>query len=112
MPRPPKPRFVSGYPVVKAFVPEGGFTSGEVLLSIEGMESIRLSDFECLDQDSAAKLMEVSRQTYGRILSEARSIVANALVTGKILRIRGGMYEFRGRQGRRHRGRGKGKFSR
>ncbi len=112
MPRPLKPRFVSGYPVIKTFVPERGFTSGEVLLSIEGMESIRLSDFEGLDQDSAAKLMKVSRQTYGRILSEARSIVANALVTGKILRIGGGMYEFRGRQGRRHRGRGKGKFSR
>jgi len=112
MPRPLKPRFVSGYPVIKTFVPEGGFTSGEVLLSIEGMESIRLSDFEGLDQDSAAKLMKVSRQTYGRILSEARSIVANALVTGKILRIGGGMYEFRGRQGRRHRGRGKGKFTR
>ena len=112
MPRPPKPRFVSGYPVAKTFVPEGGTTSGEVLLSIEGMESIRLSDFEGLDQDSAAKLMVVSRQTYGRILSEARSIVANALVMGKTLRIGGGMYEFRGRHGRRRHGRGGGRFSR
>ncbi len=106
MPRPKKPRFVSGYPVMGAFVPEGMPITGEALLSVEGMEAIRLSDFEGLDQDSAANLMEVSRQTYGRILSEARSTVANALVTGKALRIGGGIYEFRGQ--RRCRGRRRG----
>jgi predicted DNA-binding protein (UPF0251 family) len=108
MPRPRKPRFVSGYPTLTAFVPEGVPVTGEVFLSVEELEAIRLSDFESLDQESAANLMEVSRQTYGRILAHARSIISEALVTGKALKIEGGDYEFRGMGGRRHRGGGRG----
>ena len=110
MPRPKKPRFVSGYPTLTAFIPQGVPISGEVLLSVEELEAIRLSDFEGLDQEAAANLVEVSRQTYGRILAHARSIISEALVTGKALKIEGGNYEFRG-MGRRHRrggGRGSG----
>ena len=108
MPRPKKPRFVSGYPTLTAFIPEGVPVTGEVFLSVEELEAIRLSDFESLDQESAANLMEVSRQTYGRILAHARSIISEALVTGKALKIEGGDYEFRGMGGRRHRGGGRG----
>jgi predicted DNA-binding protein (UPF0251 family) len=54
-------------------------------------------------------MMEVSRQTYGRILAKARSIVGEALVTGKALKIGGGTYEFRGMH-RRQRRRGGRKF--
>ena len=105
MPRPKKPRFISGYPVMSAFVPEGIPVTGEVTIAIEGMEAVRLSDFEGLDQDSAARRMEISRQTYGRVLAEARQTIAAAMVTGKTLRIGGGMYELRGqgRFGRRRR---------
>ena len=99
MPRPKKPRFVSGYPVMSAFVPEGIPVTGEVSITVEGMEAVRLSDFEGLDQESAAGRMAVSRQTYGRVLAEARQTIAAALVTGKTLRIGGGMYELKG-QGR------------
>ena len=106
MPRPKKPRFVSAHPPLGAFVPEEQPPAGDIHLSVEGFEAIRLSDFDRLDQDTAAKLMGVSRQTYGRILADARGIVANALVTGKALRIGGGRYEFRGRHGRRRRKRG------
>ena len=106
MPRPKKPRFVSGYPVMAGFIPDGMPAAGEVTLSIEGMEAIRLSDFEGLDQDAAARLMQISRQTYGRILAEARRTVAHALVTSKALRIGGGRYEFRGHHGRQRRRRG------
>jgi predicted DNA-binding protein (UPF0251 family) len=105
MPRPTKPRFVSGYPVIAAFVPQGIPVTGELFLSLEELEAIRLSDFEGLDQEAAANMMEVSRQTYGRILAGARNIVAGALVTGKALRVEGGNYEFRGMH-RRHRRRG------
>ena len=89
MPRPKKTRFVSGYPAIAAFVPRGMAVSGEVLLTIEELEAIRLSDFEHLDQEQAADMMGVSRHTYGRILADARSVVAEALVTGKAMRIRG-----------------------
>ena len=106
MPRPKKLRFVSGYPIITAFVPQGMPQTGKVVLSVEGLEALRLSDFERLDQETAAQIMEVSRQTYGRILGQARATVAEALVTGKALRIEGGTFEMRGaRRHRRKRGR-------
>jgi uncharacterized protein len=108
MPRPKKPRLVSGYPTLTAFIPEGVPKAGEVYLSIEELEAVRLSDFEGLDQEAAANLMEVSRQTYGRILARARHVISDALITGKALRIEGGDYEFRGRGMRRRRGGGRG----
>ena len=105
MPRPKKPRFVSGYPAITAFVPQGMRITGEVFMSVEELEAVRLSDFEHLDQEMAANMMQVSRHTYGRILNAARSIVAEALVTGKALKIKGGTFKFRGmRRGRRGRG--------
>ncbi len=103
MPRPKKPRFVSGYPTIVAFVPQGMPVTGEVFLSVEELEAIRLTDFEHLDQETAANMMEVSRQTYGRILSNARSVIGEAIVTGKALKISGGTYRFRGMRIRQHR---------
>ncbi len=107
MPRPKKPRFVSDYPSIDAFVPRGTSYSGEIYLSLEGLEAIRLSDFEGLDQAAASEMMEVSRQTYGRVLAEARSIIAEAIITGKALKIKGGSYMLQGRR-RRHRRFGRG----
>ena len=106
MPRLKKPRYVSAYPTIDAFIPQGVNATGELLMSIEELEALRLSYFEQLDQETAANMMAVSRHTYGRILANARSIVAEALVTAKALRIEGGAYEFRGRGRRRRRGRG------
>ena len=60
MPRPRKPRFVSGYPTLTAFIPQGVPISGELLLSVEELEAIRLSDFEGLDQEAAANLQTIS----------------------------------------------------
>ena len=105
MPRPKKPRFVSAYPTIAAFVPQGVPITGELMLSVEELEAIRLSDFEGLDQEAAANLMQVSRQTYGRILAAARHIVGEALVTGKAITVAGGNYAMRGRGGGRRRGR-------
>lgn len=103
MSRQKKPRFVSGYPSISAFVPQGVQKSGEIILSVEGLEALRLSDFEGLDQETAARIMQVSRQTYGRILGEARHIVSEALTTGKVLIIEGGTYVMRGGPMRRRR---------
>ncbi len=111
MPRPRKPRVIQGYPSVDAFLPNKipSWGRGENVLSFEGLEAIKLSDFQGLDQETAAKMMNVSRQTFGRILAEARTIVADALVLGKVLRIQGGHFEMppwgrgrhrRGRYGR------------
>lgn len=108
MPRPKKTRFVSAYPTVAAFMPHGMPVTGEIAMTVEELEAIRLSDFEHLDQETAADLMEISRHTFGRILGNARSIIAEALVTGKALKIEGGAYELRG-MGRRRRRRGGGR---
>ncbi len=94
MPRPRKPRFVQGGPMANAFRPVGISARGmeEVVLPVEGLETLRLSDLEKLDQETAAARMNVSRQTFGRILAEARELVAEALVMGKTIRIQGGSY--------------------
>ena len=108
MPRPRKLRWVQGRPVVGAFVPNQTPPWGreEVVLPVEGLEAIRLVDYQGLDQETAAGMMNVSRQTFGRILADARAVVADALIMGKILRIEGGHFEMppRGRHGRRWRG--------
>jgi predicted DNA-binding protein (UPF0251 family) len=66
----------------------------EVLLPIEGFEALRLRDLEKLDQETAAACMNVSRQTFGRVLAEARELTAEALVMGKMIKIQGGDYTF------------------
>jgi predicted DNA-binding protein (UPF0251 family) len=66
---------------------------GEVVLTVDELEALRLADFESMYHEQAAKQMDVSRQTFGRIISSARHKVAEALVEGKALRIDGG--EFR-----------------
>ena len=108
MPRPRKLRFVQGHPIVDAFIPSRVPPWGreEVTLTVEGLEAIRLIDFQGMDQETAARMMNVSRPTFGRILAEARTIVADALVMGKVLRIEGGHFDMppRGR-GRHRRGR-------
>jgi uncharacterized protein len=56
-----------------------------VTLGLDGLEAIRLADLEGLYQDAAAEQMGVSRQTFARILTIARSTVAESLVQGKAL---------------------------
>lgn len=63
-----------------------------ITLCVDELESIRLIDFEGLEQNEAALRMEVSRGTFQRILYEARKKVAEALVQGKSIIIEGGNY--------------------
>ena len=62
----------------------------EVVLECAEAEALRLADFEGLYQEAAARRMNVSRPTFGRILESARRKVADAILNGKILRIEGG----------------------
>jgi predicted DNA-binding protein (UPF0251 family) len=107
-------RWVQGRPVVAAFVPDPVPPWGreEIVLPVEGLEAIRLVDYQGLDQEAAAAMMNVSRQTLGRILADARAVVADALITGKILRIEGGHFEMppRGRRGGGYRRGWRGRF--
>jgi predicted DNA-binding protein (UPF0251 family) len=85
-----------------------------VHLTLDGLEALRLADLEGLYQEEAARRMGVSRATFARVLAAARQVVADALVNGKAVEIRGGPVNRQaGRNwpcpvhgGRRRRGRG------
>ncbi len=95
MPRPKRCRRIAEEPGYRIFKPAGVPASGieELVLGLDELEAIRLADVEGLYQEDAAAEMNVSRQTFGRILASARRKVANALVNGKALRIKGGNIE-------------------
>ena len=67
-----------------------GASGGEVVLTLDEFEALRLADLEGLYQEDAAGRMAVSRPTFGRIVESARRKVAEALVLGKSMRIEGG----------------------
>lgn len=56
-------------------------------MNMDELEAIRLADYEGLYHEEAAARMQISRPTFGRILSTARNKVAEAIVDGKALRI-------------------------
>lgn len=97
MPRPPKHRMVEREPICTVFKPAGMPMAEleEVVLSVEGMEAIRLKDLLGLEQEECAECMHVSRATFQRLLTEARASIARALVEGRALRIEGGNYRLR-----------------
>jgi predicted DNA-binding protein (UPF0251 family) len=111
MPRPRKCRRVQGQPKVGLFKPQGVDLASlkGVVLPVEGLEALRLSDVEGLDQEQAAAMMGVSRPTFSRVLAEARAIVARALVNGWAIRIDGGDFEFVSGPGGAGAGRGRGR---
>lgn len=91
MSRPKCCRQIGAIPDKTRFKPEGTSSScAEVLLNLDEYEAIRLADLEGLYQEQAAIRMNVSRQTFGRIVEAARRKVADVLVNGKSLRIQGG----------------------
>jgi predicted DNA-binding protein (UPF0251 family) len=56
-----------------------------IAIGLDELEAIRLADVEGLYQDAAAGQMGVSRQTYARILTRARTAVARCLLEEKML---------------------------
>lgn len=61
-----------------------------VELHLDELEALRLADLEGLYQEQAAGAMGISRATFGRVLDRAHQKVADALINGKILSVRGG----------------------
>ena len=56
-------------------------------MRLDELETVRLADLEKRKHREAARAMGVSRQTFERILKNARAVVADALVYGKIINI-------------------------
>ena len=92
MARPRKCRWIWAEPNACYFKPRGVPLSllDESVLSMDEFESIRLADVERLEQEQAAQKMKISRQTFGRILVQARRKIADALINAKAIKIEGG----------------------
>lgn len=82
-------------PTCRLFKPAGIPTRNldKISLTVDELEALRLADYEGLYHEQAAAMMNVSRQTFGRIVAKARSIVATALIENKALNIGGGVFE-------------------
>jgi len=92
MPRPKCCRQICGVPDKNYFKPRGIPASDlkEVVLNLDEYEAIRLADYEQLYQEEAADRMNISRQTFGRIVAAAHKKIADVLINGKALKIEGG----------------------
>ncbi|MDR3568362.1 MAG: DUF134 domain-containing protein [Syntrophobacteraceae bacterium] len=92
MARPKCCRRIDWEPGCRVFNPSGVPVASleEVVLSMDEFEAIRLADLERLYHGQAAEKMGISRQTFARILEEARSKVAHVLARGLSLRIERG----------------------
>jgi uncharacterized protein len=106
MPRPKRPRYIINQPIVTDFIPEGTHSGEEVTLSFEEFEIIRLIDYEGLDQSQAAEIMQVSRQTVGRILKSGRYNLSKFVVEAHRLKVEGGCFKMY-QKGHGHHGLGK-----
>jgi len=95
MPRPRHCRRIGHLPQANYYKPRGIPLSilQHVTLTVDELEAIRLADLQGLYQEQAAQKMNISRQTFGRIIESAHKKIADVLVNGKALSIEGGPYE-------------------
>jgi uncharacterized protein len=89
MPRPRKYRRICCNPSAYYFKPRGIpiHELDEILLEHDELESLRLADLLAFSHEEAAKEMNISRATFGRIVEEARRKVADGILNGKAIRI-------------------------
>ena len=94
MPRPRKKKIVNYRPNVTYFKPRAVPLNllEEVGITIDELETLRLSNIEKLSQSEAARKMEVHQSTFHRTLLRAREKITDALVNGKAIRIEGGEF--------------------
>jgi predicted DNA-binding protein (UPF0251 family) len=97
MPRPENKRSVHEPPLFGEFKPVGipGHSLGQVFLSIDEFEAVRLADYLGLSHEEASLEMEISRSTFTRLIEKARKKIADFMVSGKIMTIDGGSIHFR-----------------
>ena len=98
--RPTKVRTIGCMPACRRFRPwqeqgesENNQADGDrdnVIIGLDMLEAMRLVDVEGMNQDEAARSMDVSTPTLCRILGQGRRLAAMALTAGKTIRIEGG----------------------
>lgn len=93
MPRPKKCRTICGLPKCGKFGPLEGNAQEQVIeMTVDEYETIRLIDYLGYNQEHCAQQMGVARTTVQAVYNAARRKLAESLVDGKPLLIRGGNY--------------------
>jgi predicted DNA-binding protein (UPF0251 family) len=89
MGRPKKRRRLCFCPKCPYFEPQTSSSTSfeEIGLLAEEIEAIKLHDFDDLDQNEAAESMEISQSTFARILASAHKKLAEAICSGKAIKI-------------------------
>ena len=101
MPRRPRCRCIGGYPDHWAFSPDEAVEGEPIIMGLDEYETIRLLDREGMTQEQCAARMGVARTTVTAIYESARRKLAEALIDGRRLVLRGGSYRL-GDQGTEH----------
>jgi predicted DNA-binding protein (UPF0251 family)/predicted Fe-Mo cluster-binding NifX family protein len=95
MARPKQRRLVNKVPGISGLRPYGCYKSKKTIeLQYDEYEALRLLDYEGMQQEHAAQIMNVSRPTLTRIYNMARKNIAQALVEGCNICIAGGNADF------------------
>jgi len=96
MTRPRKNRKVNAPPKIKGMKPIGvpGRMLEKIVLSIDEYEAIRLTDYKGYSHKQSAKIMDISRPTFTRLVDSARKKIAEAIIGVKDLLIEGGTFSF------------------
>lgn len=91
--RPKKTKVVDKLPKICQFSPRGKpGRPDEIELNLEEFEALRLADYNQMNQKKAAESMNISQQTFSRIMRKARKNIATAIINGKIIKVEGGSY--------------------
>ncbi len=90
--RPQKCRRICALPGCETFEPANGGAGDPVEMTLDEYETIRLIDLLALTQEEAARQMGVARTTAQAVYDAARRKLAQVLVEGRKLVIRGGSY--------------------
>lgn len=101
MARPMKKRNICALPKLNRFGPLG-LAKGQrdyLVMTLDEYESIRLIDHEAMTQAECAQQMNIARTTVQGIYVAARKKIADSLVNGKTLVIKGGKYQLCDGQG-------------
>jgi predicted DNA-binding protein (UPF0251 family) len=92
MARPCKSKKVCCMPKSFGFTPMGKKGNGEIIMTIDEYEAVRLMDYVAFTQEESAVQMNIARTTFQRLYENAREKLAKALIEGLAIKIEGGNY--------------------
>ncbi|MDL2238196.1 DUF134 domain-containing protein [Christensenellaceae bacterium OttesenSCG-928-K19] len=90
MPRPQRSRKICQLPGSAEFMPKEKKAGQIIVMTVDEYEAIRLIDKEGFTQEQCAEQMGVSRTTVQAIYASARRKLADCIVSGLHLSIKGG----------------------